>query len=476
MKEAAIISLQKSMESGEISSRELVDYFLERIAAYSNSGPKLNCVLEINPDAVHLAEALDLERAESGARSALHGIPILLKDNIDTGDKLHTSAGSLALASSYAARDAFLVSKLREHGAIILGKANMTEWANFMTYNMPTGYSSRGGQVLNPYNPGIFEVGGSSSGSAAAVAADLVTAAVGTETWGSILSPSSSNSVVGIKPTVGLISRSGIVPISHNQDTPGPIGRTVADAAILLGAMTGRDADDPATYCSQGRSHVDYSQFLDSQALNGARLGVARAYYNQLDASELELVEGIIAILRQAGATVVDPVEIPSEREKLDNTTLIYEFKPAINAYLGHLAPQVQVHSLRELIEFNELNKEQTLKYGQTLLEAAEQTSGSLTEIEYITARKRDLRLTKEQGLDYVMTMHHLDAVLLPGNRGSGLGAKAGYPSITVPGGYNSEGRPFGITFAGLAWSEPRLIAMAYAFEQLTNYRKTPVI
>lgn len=473
MQEATINDLQQAMQSGGLSSRELVLYYMDRIARFSSGGPQLNAVLELNPDAVHQAEALDQERRYSGPRGALHGIPVLLKDNIDTRDKLHTSAGSLALANSYASEDAFLVSQLRAAGAIILGKANMTEWANFMTDHMSNGYSSRGGQVLNPYGPGNLDVGGSSSGSAVAVTADLVTVAVGTETWGSILSPASNNSIVGIKPTVGLVSRSGIIPISHSQDTAGPMGRTVADAAILLGAMTGWDERDPITLTSQGKSHTDYTQFLNPHALKGARIGVPRAYYWRLDADGLGILDRSIAALQKAGAIVIDPLEVPSEREKMDTTVLLYEFKPALNAYLGRLAPHVPIHSLAELVEFNKRDPERMLKYGQTLLEAAEQTSGSLTEAEYMEARKRDLYLTREQGLDYVIAQHRLDAVLLPGNSGSGLGAKAGYPSVTVPGGYTPEGKPIGITFAGTAWSEPQLIALAYAFEQATQYRKT---
>lgn len=472
MQEATINDLQQAMQSGKLSSRELVLYYMDRIARFSSGGPKLNAVLELNPDAVHQAEALDQERRYSGPRGALHGIPVLLKDNIDTRDKLHTSAGSLALSNSYASEDAFLVSQLRAAGAIILGKANMTEWANFMTDHMSNGYSSRGGQVLNPYGPGNLDVGGSSSGSAVAVATDMVTVAVGTETWGSILSPASNNSIVGIKPTVGLISRSGIIPISHSQDTAGPMARTVADAAMLLGAMTGWDERDPITFTSQGKSYTDYTQFLNPQALKGARIGIPRAYYWRLDADGLGLLDRSIAALQKAGAIVIDPLEVPSEQEKMDTTVLLYEFKPALNAYLSRLAPHVPIHSLAELVEFNKLDPERMLKYGQTLLEAADQTTGSLTEAEYIEARKRDLYLTREQGLDYVMAQHRLDAVLLPGNSGSGLGAKAGYPSVTVPGGYTPEGKPIGITFAGTAWSEPQLIALAYAFEQATQYRK----
>ncbi|NLY54060.1 MAG: amidase [Firmicutes bacterium] len=474
LEEATIITLQKEMVAGRITARRLMTYYLERIAALDSGGPKLNSILELNPDAVFLAEALDHERIVQGPRSLLHGIPVLIKDNIDTGDKMHTSAGSLALANSYAKEDAFLISRLRQAGAIILGKTNMTEWANFMTRGMKNGYSSRGGQVLNPYGPGVFDVGGSSSGSGAAIAANLATIAVGTETSGSIISPANRNSIVGIKPTVGLISRHGIIPIAPSQDTAGPLARNVTDAAILLGALAGVDPRDPATLVCQDRSQNDYSLFLDANGLQGARLGVPRNYYERLDDDSLQLMQSAIAAMEKAGATIVDPVTIPSASAKTDNKVLVYEFKPALNAYLGKLSPQVPVHTLRELIAYNQQNAETMLKYGQTLLIESEATSGTLTEPEYIRARLRDLQLSREEGIDAALANYDLDALLLPGAWGASLAAKAGYPSICVPAGYLPNGSPMGVTFVASAFEEPLLIKLAYAFEQATRKRRPP--
>ncbi|MGZ4112943.1 MAG: amidase family protein, partial [Tumebacillaceae bacterium] len=336
--EATIEDLQEKMASGEVTSAQLVLLYFDRIARFDKNGPKLNSVLELNPDALFIAEALDLERQVKGPRGPLHGIPVLVKDNIDTGDKMHTSAGSLALANSYAAEDSFVAKQLRAAGAVILGKANMTEWANFMTVNMPNGFSSRGGQVLNPYGPGQFDVGGSSSGSGSSVAANLATVAVGSETSGSILSPAGRNSLVGIKPTVGLVSRTGIIPIAHSQDTAGPMARTVADAAILLGALTGVDERDPATLSSEGRYLSDYTTCLDANGLQGARIGIARDYYfaEELDEEQLALIEAAIEVLKQAGAEVIDSIAIENAKEIDDNyDVLVYEFKPALNAYLS---------------------------------------------------------------------------------------------------------------------------------------------
>lgn len=473
MQSAGVAELQSALAQGTITSQQLVLFYLQRIAAHDQAGPRINSVLEVNPDAIQIASALDLERQQRGARGPLHGIPVLLKDNIDTGDKLHTSAGSRALANSYAPSDSTVASRLRQAGAIILGKANMTEWANFMTVGMKNGYSSRGGQVQNPYGPGKLDVGGSSSGSAAAVACSFAAVAVGTETSGSILSPASANSLVGIKPTVGLISRSGIIPISHSQDTAGPIAKTVADAATLLTALAGTDPSDPATYGSQG-SQVDYRQYLDRDALRGARIGVPRSYYQRLDAERLAVMEQAIADLRSAGAVLVDPVEVQSAAGQWDSKVLVYEFKPNLNAYLGRLAPHLPVHSLRELIGFNQANAETMLKYGQTLLIESEATSGSLADAEYIASRLRDLQQSIDQGIDLVMEQQRLSALLFPGNWGAGIAARAGYPSITVPGGYAASGTPLGVTFTARAWAEPLLIGLAYAYEQATHHRVAP--
>lgn len=472
LEEATIPGLQELMVSRRATSRSLVKAYLDRIARFDRQGPALNSVLELNPDALFIAEALDVERAARGPRGPMHGVPVLLKDNIDTADKMHTSAGSLALASSYAPEDSFVARRLREAGAVILGKANMTEWANFMTDHMPNGYSSRGGQVLNPYGPGKHDVGGSSSGPGAAVAASLAAVAVGTETSGSILNPACNNSIVGLKPTVGLISRSGIIPISHVQDTAGPMGRTVLDVAILLGALTGVDESDVATLGGQGKHHSDYTGFLDADALKGARIGIVKSAYERLDKDRLELMKPAEQALKDLGAQTVDVSIAPSGPWTV--SSLVYEFKPALNAYLGRLRPNVPVHSLKELIEFDNREPYRMLRYSQTLLVASEATSGTLTEPEYIAARAREERVSREEGIDLLMHENDLDALFFPYIANASISARAGYPSITVPIGYTGDGRPMGITFAGGAYSEPRLLSLAYAFEQATKWRRPP--
>jgi len=474
--EATIAQVQEKMANGELSARDLVLFYMKQAAVYDKAGVHLNAILEWNPDAYQIAEALDHERKLRGPRGPLHGIPVLIKDNINTADKMHTSAGSLALADSYAAKDAYVVERLREAGAVILGKTNLTEFANFMTDNMPNGYSSRGGQVRNPYGPGIFDTGGSSSGSGVAVAANLAMVTVGTETSGSILSPASANSVVGIKPTVGLISRTGIIPISFSQDTAGPMARTVADAAILLGAMTGVDQADPITATSIGRAYTDYTAFLDPRGLAGARLGIARTvYYDFLDDDQHALMERAIRVLAQQGANVIDPVTIPSSsRLAVEMDVMLHEFKPALNAYLRALPDHWPVRSLADVIRFNEEHAEQALRHGQTILERAEATSGTLTEPVYLESRMRDLYDSQTDGIDAALAEHGLDALVFPANYGAGIAAKAGYPSITVPAGYTPKGQPLGITFTGKAYSEPQLIRIAYAFEQATKYRVPP--
>lgn len=472
LEEATVRDLQNMMRQGKTTSRALVKAHIDRIALYDKQGPALNSVLELNPDALFIAEALDLERAKKGPRGPLHGIPVLVKDNIETADKMHTSAGSLALADSYAPEDSFVAKKLREAGAVILGKANMTEWANFMTEHMPNGYSSRGGQVLNPYGPGKHDVGGSSSGPGAAVAANLTALGIGTETSGSILNPACNNSIVGLKPTVGLISRSGIVPISHVQDTAGPMARTVEDVAVLLGALAGLDDKDPATWGSEGRSHADYTGFLDKDGLKGVRLGIARSTYERLDKERLALMGPAEQALKDAGAETVDVTVGPTPPWTV--SSLVYEFKPALNAYLSRLSPQVPVHSLRELIEFNNREPYRMLRYGQTLLIASEATSGTLTEPEYIAGRAKEELASREEGIDRLMSEHELDALFFPYILNAAISARAGYPSITVPIGYTDTGRPMGITFAAEAYSEPKLLRLAYAFEQVTKMRRPP--
>lgn len=478
LEEATIARLQEAMAAGQLTAKQLVLWYMNRVGAYDRSGVTLNSMLEINPDAVQIAAALDAERAQRGARGPMHGIPVLVKDNIDTADKMHTSAGSRALADSYAAEDSHVARRLREAGAIILGKTNMTEWANFMTRNMPAGYSSRGGQVLNPYGPGRFSPGGSSAGSGSAVAANLAAAAIGTETSGSILSPASSNSIVGIKPTVGVVSRTGIIPIMVTQDTAGPMARTVADAAVLLGAVAGIDERDAATVAAGagGHVHTDYTQFLDAGGLAGARVGVPRELYDKLDESSAGVMNAALDVMRDLGATVVDPIDLPCLREKMDNLAMVYEFKPALNAYLGRLRPEAPVHTLRELIEYNTRHAATMLRYGQILLRESEATSGTLTEPEYVQALTRGIHLCRALGIDGAISEHRLDAMVLPGNWGAGIAARPGYPSVTVPGGYTDKGQPVGVTFTAGAWAEPVLIRLAYAFEQATRARRAPVL
>lgn len=477
LEDATILEIQSAMERDEFTARDLTLFYLERIAKYNHAGARINAVLELNPDALHLAEALDVERKLTGPRGPLHGIPVLIKDNIATGDKMHTSAGTLALKDSYATEDSFVVKQLRRAGAVLLGKTNLTEFANFMTENMPNGYSSRGGQVLNPYGPGKFDVGGSSSGSGAAAAVNFAVATIGTETSGSILSPASENSVVGIKPTVGLVSRSGIIPIAHSQDTAGPLARNVANAAILLGALTGVDELDPATAASRGQAKMDYSSFLSSEGLAGARIGIPRKfYYETLPSDKLEIMNRVIDELKDAGAVIIDPVEIPTAGKLNGYAVLVYEFKAALNAYLAQLSSAVPVHSLRDVIAYNEEHAEAALKYGQTILIESEATSGTLTETDYLQNRLEDLRMSRTEGLDSVIQEYKLDAILFPANYGAAIAAKAGYPSVCVPAGYTKEGVPLGATFTGLAYSEPTLIRLAHSYEQISKHRVPPVL
>lgn len=473
LEEATISKIQEAFASGELTSRELTRMYLERIATYDKSGVSLNSVLELNPDALFIAEKMDMERAEGTIRGPMHGIPVLIKDNIDTRDNMHTSAGSLALADSFAPKDAFLVKKLRDAGAVILGKTNMTELANFMSDCMPSGYSSRGGQVLNPYNPGPLTPGGSSSGSAVAVAANLCAVAVGTETSGSILDPACLNSLVGIKPTLGLISRSGIIPITYSQDTAGPLARTVEDAAILLGAMAGEDPADAPTLLSRGKAHSDYTKFLDRDGLRGARIGINRGYEDDFNDEEKKQIATAIEIMREAGAEIVEGIHLPHIGS--ESCVLMYEFKSAINRYLASLGPHAPVKTLHDIIRFNNENHQETLKYGQVVLLKAEfETSGTLTEARYIRDRLRDLRLSRDEGIDRLCKEHRLDALFCPGVTDSA--AVSGYPSIIVPAGFLSNGTPFGVAFTGVAYSEPVLLRLAYAFEQRDPARIPPIL
>ena len=468
--EATIAQMQEKMASNELTSEDLVFMYLELI---SERNPNVNAVLEVNPKAIQIAQALDDERHEKGPRSMLHGIPVLIKDNIDTADDLHTSAGSLSLADHYAMEDATIVKKLRDAGAVILGKTNMTEWANFMSDRMTNGYSSRGGQVKNPYGP--FDVGGSSSGSAAAIASNLAAAAIGTETSGSILNPAAQNGLVGLKPTVGATSRTGIIPLSHTQDTAGPMTRTVEDAVHLFVQMIGPDDKDPATRKSRRFSEVDWVACFDLEALRGKRIGIARSIFEREVSSErAELFDKQLAILHAMGAEIVDFVDIACMEDDLGFAVLTHEFKADLNSYLGktHLANPIR--SLKDVIDFNKQHPDETLKYGQVLLEKSDRTSGTLTEKEYFTALERNRYMAGEIGLGKSLDNLQLDALVFPQDHGCSIGAAAGYPSITVPADFTHAGEPFGITFSGRAWSEPLLISMAYAFEQKVKARKKP--
>lgn len=477
VEEATIADMQEAINAKAVSSRELVLMYLERIAKFDKSGLSINSVAEINPDAIHIAEALDRHMELNGPIGPLHGIPILIKDNINTGDKMHTTAGSLSLSDNYAPEDAFVVKKLRAAGAVILGKTNLTEFANFMTENMPNGYSSRGGQVLNPYGPGKFDVGGSSSGSGASAACSFCAGAIGTETSGSILSPACRNSVVGIKPTVGLVGRSGIVPIAHSQDTAGPLARTVADAALLLGAITGEDSEDPVTLASCRRSFMDYTRFLDKAGLEGVRIGIPKDYfYDELSKEQITLAEAAVKLLKELGAVIVEPADIPSAKEFKEYEVLLYEFKSDMNSYLARYGGSRTMHTLKDIIDFNSSKPEEALKYGQTILVKSQETKGTLAESEYILERLKDLRLSQTEGIDMVLNKYNLDAVVFPSYLGCDIAARAGYPSVIVPAGYTSEGEPFGITFTSRAYTEPQLIKYAYAYEQAAKKRVPPIL
>ena len=490
LEEATIMDLQSAMSAGRLTARSIVDQYLERIEELDRKGPALHHVIEINPDARSIAESLDAERKAGRLRGPLHGIPVLLKDNIDTADRMTTTAGSLALEGSIPARDAFIARRLRDAGAVLLGKANMSEWANFRSTRSTSGWSARGGQAKNPYvldrNPC-----GSSSGSAGAVAANLSALAVGTETDGSIVCPSAMVGIVGLKPTLGLVSRAGIIPIAHSQDTAGPMARTVRDAAILLSALVGVDPRDSATARSRAKGFTDYTQFLDVDGLRGARIGVAREKYFGYSATTDKVAEEAIEQLKKLGAVIVDPANIATAG-KFDDTefeVLLYEFKADLNAYLRSLGPRAPVRTLKEIIDFNERNKEKEMPYfGQEIMLMA-QKKGPLSESKYRNALAANLRMSRAQGIDAVMEKHRLDALVAPTgspawptdliNGDHYIGASstpaavAGYPNIQVPAGH-VHGLPVGISFFGRAWSEPALIRFAYAFEQATKHRRPP--
>ena len=488
LEEMTLVDLQDGLRSGKLTSRGLVNRYLARIAEIDKAGPAINAAIELNPQILALADSLDAERKAKGARGPLHGIPVLIKDNIGTADRMSTTAGSLALANFTPAQDSGVARRLREAGALILGKTNLSEWANFRSSHSSSGWSGRGGQTRNPYaldrNPS-----GSSSGSGAAVSANLCAAAVGTETDGSIVGPSSANGVVGMKPTVGLISRAGIVPISHTQDSAGPMCRTVADAAALLGVLAGPDPADAATAASRGHIPDDYTRSLDPKGLHGARIGVLRQSF---DFSETlaPVFNAALDALRDQGAVLIDVEMAPVRNlDEPEMQVLLYEFKANLNAYLTAAGSKMLVSSLKELIAFNQRNRDKEMPYfGQDLFEKAEE-KGPLTEKAYLDALAQCRRLARTEGIDAVMNKHALDAIVAPtagpawpidlidGDHDTGssctLPAVAGYPNIHVPAGF-VFGLPVGVSFFGRAWSEPQLIRFAYAFEQATRSRRPP--
>jgi amidase len=487
--EMTVTEMQEGMASGRFTAHSITDKYLARIESIDKHGPAINSVIEVNPDAISIAKALDKERKQKHVRGPLHGIPVLIKDNIDTADRMMTTAGSLALVGSKPPKDSIVAQKLREAGAVILGKTNLSEWANIRSSQSTSGWSGRGGQTKNPYvldrNPC-----GSSSGSGAAVSANLCAIAIGTETDGSIVCPASANGVVGLKPTVGLISRSGIIPISHSQDTAGPLCRTVRDAAILLGLLTGVDEEDKAASESRGKSYADYTQFLVADGLRGARIGVVRGTFG-FNAAVDAVMATALDQLRSQGAVLVDPAEIET-RGKFDDsesTVFMYELKADLNAYLARLGPRAPVHTLQEIIEFNEKHREQEMPYFGQELFLKSQLKGPLTSQEYLDALKKNHQLSRVEGIDAVMDKHKLDALVGPtggpawltdliagdhfGGGSSTPAAVAGYPNINVPAGY-VYGLPVGISFFGRAWSEPVLIRIAYAYEQASKNRKPP--
>jgi len=489
LEEATVAGLQEMMTSGERTSEEIVALYLERIEAVDRSGPRLNAIIETNPDALAIARELDRERREKGPRGPLHGIPVVIKDNIDTADKMETTAGSLALLGSKPAKDASVVERLRGAGAVILGKTNLSEWANFRSTRSTSGWSGRGGQTRNPYaldrNPS-----GSSSGSAAAVAANLAAVAVGTETDGSIVSPASCCGVVGLKPTVGLVSRSGIVPIAHSQDTAGPMARTVADAATLLGAMAGPDANDPATQTTGVRLFQDYREFLKPGGLKGARIGILRSRGFNFPSNLDPILQNAVEALKREGAELVDPVEIPTlgQTDDAEYEVLLYEFKAGLEAYFAS-RPGGAVRTLDDLFAFNEKNAGREMPYfGQEIVERAAK-KGPLTDKAYLEALAKCRELMREKGIDAVLAAHKLDALLVLTNgpahltdlvngdsfsgSSSSPAAVAGYPTITLPAGA-VFGLPVGISLIGKAWSEPELIRLAYGLEQALGMRTAP--
>jgi amidase len=489
LEELTIAELQSGMASGKYKAHSITRSYLDRIEQMDKQGPAINSVIELNPDALAIADTLDNERKAGRLRGPLHGVPVFIKDNIDTHDRMTTTAGSLALGGSIPLQDSFVAKKLRDAGAVIIGKTNLSEWANFRSSHSSSGWSGRGGQTKNPYvldrNPC-----GSSSGTGAAVAANLAAIGVGTETDGSVVCPSNANSLVGIKPTLGLISRAGIVPIAHSQDTAGPMCRTVTDAAVLLGALIGVDPRDDATKASAGKSPADYTKALDANGLKGARIGVHRKGFGFNDAVD-KLMNNCIDIIKRRGATVIDPADIPTAGKFDDSEleVLLYEFKNDLNEYLRSLGPRAPVKSLKEIIDFNEQYRDREMPwFGQDIMTKA-QAKGPLTEKAYRDALAKNHQMSRKEGIDFIMDKHKLDALIAPtggpawttdwvnGDHFTGgystSSAVAGYPHITVPAGY-VFGLPVGLSFFGRAWSEATLIKFAYAFEQATKARRAP--
>ena len=490
LEEATTTDLQKRMGSGEESARTLAEKYIARIEALDRRGPALRAVLEINPDALAIADRLDAERKSGKMRGPLHGIPVLIKDNIGTADRMQTTAGSLALVGAIPASDAHIVQRLRDAGAVLLGKTNLSEWANFRSTHSSSGWSGRGGQCRNPY---VLDrnASGSSSGSGAAASASLCAITVGTETDGSIVSPSNNCGLVGLKPTLGLVSRTGIIPIAHSQDTAGPMARTVSDAAILLTALCGFDPSDAATKGLAGKAPIDYAMFLDPKGLSGARIGVPRKkLYGQNPAADA-VAEAALAAMKREGAVIVDPADIATvgETDEAEFEVLLYEFKADLNAYLASLGARTPYKTLEDLILFNRKNRDAEMPFfAQEIFEKA-QAKGPLSEKAYVDALAKDLRLSRAEGIDKTMDEHRLDCLVAPtsgpstlidlvnGDYGPGgsssLPAIAGYPDITVPAG-SYFGLPVGLSFFGRAGSEPTLLKIAYAFEQATKARKPP--
>jgi amidase len=487
--EVTISELQDGMRSGKFTARSLVEKYTARIDEIDKRAPAVNAIIELNPDAFAIADALDEERRAKGPRGPLHGIPVLIKDNIDTADRMMTTAGSLALVGSKPPKDSFVAQRLRAAGAVILGKTNLSEWANIRSSHSTSGWSGRGGLTKNPYALDRNACG-SSSGTGAGISANLAAVGIGTETDGSIVCPSSSNGLSGIKPTVGSVSRSGIIPISHSQDGAGPMCRTVRDAVILLGALTGVDPEDSATAASAGKSQTDYSQYCDPNGLKGARIGVARKYFGFNDAVDA-LMEEALDVMKKQGATLVDPADIETLGKFDDSELLVfmYELKADLNAYLARLGPSAPVRTLKDIIEFNDRNRQKEMPYfGQDLFLKAE-GKGPLSEKAYLDAVARNHQLARTEGIDAIMDKHHLDALVAPtggpawltdlingdhsGGGSSNAAAVAGYPNVNVTAG-SIFGLPVGISFFGRAWSEPTLIKLAYSFEQAAKARQAP--